>query len=119
MGDALTLEQMAVRIGEPVERLRHWRSLGLIGAEDSEEFRPEDAERARLGRLFLGRGIGLETITQAAEGGLLDRYAGLMFPGGAGPAHSLAEAAEMVGMNLDLARRLWEVAGGGGPREGG
>src|SRR3972149_3654018 len=104
MGDALTLEQMAVRIGEPVERLRHWRSLGLVRAGDSEEFRPEDAERARLVQLFLRRGIGLETITQAAEGGLLDRYAGLMFPGGAGPGPSLAGAAGRGGGSRALGR---------------
>ena len=100
-----------------MERLRHWRSLGLIGAEDSERFGPEDTERARLVQLFLRRGIGLETIAQAAKGGLLDRYAGLLFPGGAGAAYSLAEAAEMVGMELDLARRLWEVAEVGEPGE--
>ncbi len=110
MDEVLTLEQMARRTGEPEERLRHWQSLGLIGAEDSERFRPEDVERARLVQLFLRRGIGLEMITRAAKGGLLDQYVGLIFPSGAGGAYSLAQAAEMVGMNLDLARRLWEVA---------
>jgi len=113
MARELSIEELSRRTDEPEERLRQWRSLGLIGAEDSERFRAEDAERARLVQMFLRRGIGLETIVRAAEGGLLDRYAGLLFPGGAGPAYSLAEAAEMVGMNLDLARRLWEVAGVG------
>lgn len=117
MDDELTLEQLARRTGQPEERLGHWRSLGLIGAEDSEVFRPEDAERARLVHLFLRRGIGLEMITRAAKGGLLDQYVTLMFPTGAGGAYSLAEAAEMVGMNLDLARRLWEVAGVREPEE--
>jgi len=93
-----------------MERLRQWRSLGLIGAEDSERFRAEDAERVRLVQMFLRRGIGLETIAQAAKNGLLDRYVELIFPGGAGPTYSLAEAAEMVGLNIDLVRRLWEIA---------
>jgi adenylate cyclase len=109
MGDELTLEQIALRTGEPAERLRHWRSLGLIGAQDSEGFRPEDAERVRLVQMFLRRGIDLKTIVQAAEGGLLDRYAGLLFPGGAGPTYSLAEGAEMVGVDIDLVQRLWEL----------
>lgn len=110
MDDELTLEQLARRTAQPEERLRQWRSLGLIGAEDSEGFPPEDVERARLVDLFLRRGISVKTIARAAKGGLLDRYAGLMSPGGVGPAYSLAEAAEMVGMNLDLVRRLWEAA---------
>lgn len=110
MDDMLTLKQMGRRTGQPEERLSQWRSLGLIGAEDGEGFRPEDAERARLVHLFLRRGIGLEMITRAAKSGLLDQYVGLMFPSGPGGAYSLAEAAEMVGMNLDLARRLWEAA---------
>ena len=117
MARELSIEELSRRTDEPVERLRQWRSLELIGAQDSERFRPEDAERARLVQLFLQRGIGLETIALAAKGGLLDRYARLIFPGGARPAYSLAEAAEMVGMNLDLARRLWEVAEAGKPGE--
>jgi adenylate cyclase len=110
MARELSIEELSRRTDEPVERLRQWRSLGLIGAQDSERFRPEDVERARLVQMFLRRGIGLETIAQAAKGGLLDRYLELISPGGAGPAYSLAEAAEMVGLNLDLVRRLWEVA---------
>jgi adenylate cyclase len=109
MDDVLTLEQMARRTGEPEERLRQWRSLGLIGSEDGERFRPEDAERVRLVQMFLRRGIGLETIAQAAKNGLLDRYTGLISAGGAGPAYSLAEAAETIGLDIDLMRRLWEA----------
>src|SRR3972149_4156889 len=67
MGAALTLEQMAVRIGGPVERLRHWRSLGLIGAEDSEEFRPGDADDVAMLRqckVALEAGFPEEALTQ-------------------------------------------------------
>ncbi len=117
MARELSIEELSRRTGEPEEPLGHWRSLGLIGAPDSERFRPEDAERVRLVQMFLRRGIGLETIGQAAKGGLLDQYVGLTFPGGAGPAYSLAEAAEMVGLSLDLVRRLWEVAEVGEPEE--
>ena len=109
MARELSIEELSRRTDEPMERLRQWQSLGLIGCEDSERFGPEDAERARLVQMFLRRGIGLETIAQAAKNGLLDRYTGLISPGGAGPAYSLAEAAEMVGLNLDLMQRLWEA----------
>ncbi len=117
MGDELTLEQMARRTDEPMERLRHWQSLGLIGAEESERFRPEDVERTRLVQSFLRRGIGLETIMRAAESGLLDSYLELISPGGAGGAYSLAEVAEMIGLDIDLTRRLWEATEVGERRE--
>jgi class 3 adenylate cyclase len=110
MKDVLTLEQMARRTGEPEERLRHWRSLGLIGAEESERFRAEDVERTRLVQSFLRRGIGLEMIVRAAESGVLDRYVDYMPPAGSASGYSLAEVAEMIGLDIDLTRRLWEAA---------
>ena len=110
MDDVLTLEQLARRTGQPEERLRNWRSLGLVGAAGSEGFRPEDVERARLVHLFLRRGIDVKTIARAAREGLLDRYVELIFPGGSGAGYSLAEAAELVGLDPDLTRRLWEAA---------
>ncbi len=62
MGDELTLDELSRRTGEPVERLRQWRSLGLIGRECSDGFQPEDVERVRLVQLLLRRGIGLEAV---------------------------------------------------------
>src|SRR4030043_1207492 len=123
MDDVLTLEQLARRTGQPEERLRNWRSLGLVGAAGSEGFRPEDVERARLVHLFLRRGIDVKTIARAAREGLLDRYVELIFPGGSGAGYSLAEAAALVGLDPDLTRRLWGAAGlvepGGVGDEGG
>ncbi len=58
----LTLEELSRSTGEPEERLRQWRSKGLIGAEDREGFRPEDVEKVRLVQTFLRRGIGLEAV---------------------------------------------------------
>jgi len=95
-----------------MERLRQWRSLGLIGAEDGEEFSGDDVERARLVQLFLRRGIGLEAIERAASDGMFDSYMVRLFPAGVGPTYSLAEAAEMVDMDLDLLRKLWSGIAG-------
>ena len=118
MDDVLTLGQMARRTGEPEERLLHWRSLGLIGSEESERFRPEDVEKVRLVQLFLRRGIEVETIVQASKGGLLDREALRPFlPSGKIRAYSLAEVAELIGLDIDLMRRLWEAAEVGERRE--
>jgi len=107
----LTLEELSRWTGEPVEQLRRWRSLGLIGAGDDEGFRSEDIERARLVQLFLRRGFGLESIAQVAKGGLVDRCVETLLPRGAGPTYSLAEAAEILGLDLGLLRRLWEASG--------
>ena len=110
MARELSIEELSRRTDEPMERLRHWQSLGLIGAEDSERFRAEDVERARLVQSFLRRGIGLETIVRAAESGMLGRYVGYIPPTGSGSGYSLAEVAEMIGLDIDLTRRLWEAA---------
>ncbi len=111
MGDELTLEELARRRGEPVKRLRQWQSLGIIGAEGREEFGPEDMERTRLIQLCLRRGVSLETIAQAAKSGLLDRYVEMLLPSGRGRRYSLAEAAEIAGLELGLLRRMWEASG--------
>ena len=111
MANELTLEELSRSTGEPVERLGQWRSQGLIGAEDDERFRPEDVEKVRLVRLFLRRGISVEAIARAAKGGLLDRYVERLLPGSAGPTYSLAEAAEILDLDLSLLRRLWEASG--------
>ena len=47
MNQRLSLEELAERTGEPVARLREWRSLDLIGSYDSEWLGHDDAERVR------------------------------------------------------------------------
>ena len=65
MADELTLQEFSRRMGEPLERVREWRALGLIGRESAETFGPEDLQRARLIRLLLRRGVALEAIARA------------------------------------------------------
>lgn len=112
MAGNLTIDELSRWTGEPAERLGQWRSLGLIGAEGSEGFRPEDVERVRLIQVLLRRGIGQEAIARADRAeGFLGRYLGLMFPGGVTPPYSLAEAAEILGLEMELLRRFWESCG--------
>src|SRR6266849_2993144 len=99
MGEQLTLQELSARIGESVEQLRGWCSLGLIGRNDSKEFALEDLQRARLIQFLLRRGINLPAIARAdKEQALLTRYMELMFPGGGvGQTYSLREATDLVG----------------------
>src|SRR5437762_10215285 len=112
MADELTLPEFSRRMGEPLERMREWRSLGLIGRESAETFGSEDVQRARLIQLLLRRGVALEAIATAErEQRFLARYIELLFPAGVRPMHSLDEASAMLGMSTDVVRRFREVAG--------
>jgi adenylate cyclase len=111
MAGEVSIEELAKRTGKPAKRLRQWRSLGLIGREGGDGFTSRDVELVRLVQLFLRRGIGLEAIAEAARGGELDRFAEMILPGGTGPTYSLAEAAERLGLDPDLVRRVWIVPG--------
>ncbi len=112
--DALTLTELSERIGEPVEHLQQWRSLGLIGRMDRDEVAREDVERARFIQLLSRRGISIAAIAQAdREQAFLRHYLDRMFPGGSAPTYevSLAEAAEMLGLDIGTLRGLWKASG--------
>jgi len=115
MTDDLSIEELARRTREPVERLRKWRSLGLIGTKGARGFALEDVESVRLVKLLLRRGVGLEAIQQAAKAGQLGRrlagYLEWMYPGEAAQSYSLGEAAEILGLSLDMLQRVLEVSG--------
>ncbi len=115
----IALEELASRTGEAPEELREWRSLGLVGAEDREDFRPEDVERVRLIRFCLRRGVTIETIVRAEEEekGFLGHYLDQMFSAGIPTEVPLTEAAATVGLNVELVRRLREIVGSAGPIE--
>jgi class 3 adenylate cyclase/YHS domain-containing protein len=115
----LTLEELSRSTGEPEERLRQWRSLGLIGVEGGEGFEPEDMERVPLVQALLRRGIRLEAIAKAdrEQGGLVRRYLNLLPAEGLRPIYSMEEAAEIVGLKLDLVRRFREASGLSGQGE--
>jgi len=116
--DELTLQGLSQGTGEPVDRLQHWRSLGLIGHTGGSEFGREDIERARLIQFLMRRGISAEAISRAdQEDGFLGRYMEHTFPGGVPPTYSFRKAAEMLGLDVGLLQRLWEAAGPTEPGE--
>src|SRR3990172_10572244 len=112
MTEEMTLEELSARTGEPVEALRRWQELEIIGPPGSDAFRAEDVERARLVQLLLRRGISPEAIARVEKERLfLERYLEAIFPRGVGRRYSLAEAAELAGLELAVARQIWEAGG--------
>ena len=113
MAETLTLEQLAGFSGEPPERLREWRSRGLIGAGSVDDFTHKDLERVRLVQLCLRRGISLDTIAEADRTqGIIGRYVEMLFPESkVGRKYSFAEAAEIAGLDLSVARDMWANSG--------
>src|SRR5256712_2531811 len=110
MSDALSIVDLARRTGEPVDLLREWRELGLISAPGQERFGPEAVERTRLVRLFVHRGIGLETIAAWVRSGRMERYLELLVPRTSEAGHSIAEAATMAGLDPALVERMARAA---------
>ncbi len=108
----MTLAELAETTGESLADLERWRALGLLGSGD--RFDHVDVERVRLCRLFLRCGVSLEDIvSELRDGSLaprLERYLSARFPGSGRRACSVAQAAERVGMELELFTRLWNSA---------
>ncbi len=112
MIDVVTLQELSQRIAAPVDHLREWWSLGLIGRKPGEELGPEDVQCARLVQFLLRRGITLAEIAEAdKEHGFLARYVDMMFPGGARPTYALADARQLVGLDGDQLLRFWQASG--------
>lgn len=113
MDAGITPEELAAQTGEPVERLNRWRELGILKGAGGDGYRLEDVEGVRLVQLFLRRGIDMDTIARAAEeGGIFERYLKLLYPeGSAEPTYSPAEAAEILGLDLELMRKVRDAIG--------
>ena len=109
MADELTLQQLARYTGESEGRLRDWQARGLISAGD--DFGYRDLERVRLIQLCLRRGISLDAIAEANRTQrMIDRYVELL-PEPTDRTYSFAEAAEIAGLDLDVAQAMWKNSG--------
>ncbi len=109
---SLSAQELSSATGEPIERLHRVPFLKLIGSEGEEHFRRADIERIRLIQFLERRQISAETIARAEqEEELVSSVMEFLFPDGVGPTYPSAQAAEIVGLDVELARRLREAAG--------
>jgi adenylate cyclase len=114
VGQHISLQDLAQRTGESAERLREWRSLGLLTQDSGNGLSLEDVERVRLIQLLVRRGIAVERIVEADRAqGILGRHVGLVFPDGVPAYHAFADAAAMVGSSADELRRFWAACTAG------
>lgn len=113
----MTLDELAVRVGEDLATLAQYIDSGLVPSTES--YTAADVERIRLIQLLSRRGIDIQAITRALRGqlDLFDRYLAQLFPDGDYPAITLEEAAQRAGVDVTLLGRIWSAAGFGGPSE--
>ncbi len=120
MAGRLTRDDLALRSGAPVESLKQWQALHLIGRSDADAFDHDDIRRVRLIRLLLSRGVSLDSLVQAERREpFLDRYLDQLSElGEGGPRYSLAEVAERTGLDTAMLHRFVDAAGVGGSDKG-
>ncbi|MFQ5474023.1 MAG: MerR family transcriptional regulator, partial [Dehalococcoidia bacterium] len=113
MSERISIEELARRTGEPVERLEKWRERGIIGSPEAEDFGREDIGRAMLVHDLLHYGMTAEVIGQAASDpdSVFCHYLDEMGGRYANPTYSVPEIVERFGIDLEQARRLLEAGG--------
>jgi len=107
----LSIDDLARQTEQPIEELRQWQTLGLLGSREKDSFASHDVERVRLIRLFLRKGIDLATIVDWVQRGEMERHLAMLGPRAGGPRYSLAEAAERLDLEAGMLRRAIEVVG--------
>lgn len=106
----VSADELSAATGEPIERLQHLRSLGVIGSEDA-QFSSTDVERVHLVQFLERRQMPLHAIGQAErDEAILTSVVEFLYPHGIGKRYSFAQAVELVGLDVEVARRLREAA---------
>ncbi|MBW3665357.1 MAG: YHS domain-containing protein [Actinobacteria bacterium] len=110
----LAPEELADRVGVDRQAVAEWVELGLLPVDAHGALDASAPERARLLRFVTERGIAAAAVARLAEeeGDVLARWLSYTRPLH-GTSRMLGEAATEVGLDLDLARRLWSAAGRG------
>jgi class 3 adenylate cyclase/YHS domain-containing protein len=112
MAATLSLNELAQRSGVPIDKLREWRSCGLVGREGDDTYEASDLKRIALIRLLLRRGLDLQALASAERAeGFLSRYVDYLLPDIIGDRCSLEDAAARLGLDLDTLRKLVEAGG--------
>jgi adenylate cyclase len=109
----LTIEQLSHRTGEPVQRLEKWHESGLIGREGHEVFQVEDIGRVRLIHQLLHYGHSLDDVRDAIRdpSSMLGFFLDEMSRQLAQPMYTLAEAAEIVDLDLKTLETVVDATG--------
>ena len=110
MAVTFSIDALARLSGEPVDRLREWRNLGLLGSAATEVFAPDDVVRVRLVRLLLHHGMDLDAVAAWARSSESVLDAALVASRGA-VAYSPAEAAGRLGVPPATLDRLLSATG--------
>jgi hypothetical protein len=109
---ALSVDELAAATGESGDRLEEWRAVGLLGASGQDGRLPADAAlRARLVRLCLDHGIGLEAVVAWVRTGEMDRHLALLAPAGHRRTYDLATAARRLEVEAPALERLCRAIG--------
>jgi adenylate cyclase len=112
VADTLSLKEAAERVGVTPATLRRWAREGLIPERDgSGEWTSAAVAQARIVSRLRDRGHTLDQIREAGEEGRLAYgYIEDMF-GVDRPRRTLAEAAELTGLEPALIERFWTSLG--------
>ncbi len=108
--EPVSIEALAEAVREPVEQIRHWQGLGLLGGEGS-SLTSDAIERARLVSFAVRRGIAAEAIAEQSED-VIGRFIELTGRQ-RGEVYTVEEAAKVVGLDPDTVRRLRLASGRG------
>jgi len=112
VAESLSLKEAAERVGVSPDTLRRWARAGVIPEVDGKgEWTTGAVAHARIVARLRDRGHRLEHIRDAGrEGRLAYGYIEDMF-GDDEQRHSLAEAAELTGLEPALIERFWATLG--------
>jgi class 3 adenylate cyclase len=112
MNPGPALDELATTTGEARERLEEWQALGLLGAAGPDGRLPADAAlRARLVRLCVDHGIGVDGVAAWVRTGEMDRHLALLAPAGPRPTYDLATAARRLELDAPTLERLCGAIG--------
>jgi class 3 adenylate cyclase/YHS domain-containing protein len=112
MSSGPSVDELATAMAEPVDRVREWLALGLLGVAGADDRLPADAPvRARLVRLCLDHGLAVDAIVGWVRAGEMDRHVPLLAPAGAHPTCDLGTAADRLGMDVASLERLCRALG--------
>src|SRR4051794_35865199 len=109
MAESLTDVARALSVSPAT--LRRWVAEGIVPLRDG-EWTPAAQAQARIVARMRARGHSLAQLRSAAkEGRLAYGYLEDLFPGDDDGAYALADAARETGLEPELIRRVWAMAG--------